>query len=42
MRNGPAIVLEGPRADWPGGPRTLTPLAPTLGTQPAFDLPPRP
>ena len=26
MTNGPAIVIEGAREDWPGGPRTLTPL----------------
>ena len=32
MTNGqaivPAIVIEGTREDWPGGPRTLTPLDP--------------
>ena len=28
MSNGPAIVIEGTREDWPGGPRTLTPLDP--------------
>ena len=28
MTNGPAIVVEGTRKDWPGGPRTLTPLDP--------------
>ena len=26
----PAIVIEGTRNDWPGGPRTLTPLDPDL------------
>ena len=30
MSNGPAIVIEGTREDWPGGPRTLTPLDPGL------------
>ena len=29
MSNGPAIVIEGTREDWPGGPRTLTPLEPS-------------
>ena len=29
MTNGPAIVIEGTRKDWPGGPRTLTPLEPS-------------
>ena len=28
MSNGPAIVIEGTREDWPGGPRTLPPLDP--------------
>ena len=28
MSNGPAIIIEGTRDDWPGGPRTLTPLNP--------------
>ena len=28
MSNGPAIVIEGTREDWPGGPRTLTALDP--------------
>ena len=28
MSNGPAIVIEGTREDWPSGPRTLTPLDP--------------
>ena len=28
MSTGPAIVIEGTREDWPGGPRTLTPLDP--------------
>ena len=26
MSNGPAIVIDVTREDWPGGPRTLTPL----------------
>ncbi len=28
MSNGPAIIIEGRREDWPQGPRTLTPLDP--------------
>ena len=28
MSNGPAIFIAGTREDWPGGPRTLTPLDP--------------
>ena len=28
MSNGPAIVIDVTREDWPGGPRTLTPLDP--------------
>ena len=28
MANGAAIVIEGTREDWPGGPRTLTPFYP--------------
>ena len=28
MSKGPAIVIEGTREDWPGGPRTLTALEP--------------
>ena len=27
--DGPAIVIEGTRGDWPGGARTLTPRAPS-------------
>ena len=28
-----AIAIAGRREDWPGGPRTLTPREPTLGTE---------
>ena len=33
--DGPKIVIEGTREDWPGGPRTLTPRGPQPGPQPA-------
>ena len=30
MSNGPALVIEGTREDWPGGRRTLTRLDPNM------------